>query len=242
LEKQFEKQYHILEKTHWWFLARRNMIKRVLEKYRKDISILEVGCSSGHLMREITKAGYQNIASIDISPDAVKMSRYNNCHHILQMDGSFLGFKKNTFDVIIASAILEHIENDIQTIQEWKRALKDHGDLIIFVPAFPILWSDHDILNKHFRRYRKKELLTLLRNNDFQIIRTSYWNFMLFSPLFVYRCFKKILPRKTEPRGDLNKMNTALNFLFYRLLIAENAYCERFNFPWGVSLFVIARK
>jgi SAM-dependent methyltransferase len=242
LEKKFEKKYHALEETNWWFRARRDMIRRIIAGYEPKTMFLEIGCSSGHLMKDAAQKGFFNFLGIDISSEAVKRSKENNAPFVLQMDGSRMGFKNNTFDVIIASAILEHIADDNQAMQEWQRVLKTGGDLIVFVPAFPSLWSDHDVVNRHFRRYRKRELVSLIQKNGFYIIKSSFWNFLLFSPVFVFRHYKKIFQKKSVPQGEFFNPGRFGNSLLSILLSLENVFLKYFSFPWGVSLFVIARK
>ena len=218
------------------------MIRRFIQVYDRKSTILEVGCSSGQMMKEANQKGFFNYIGIDISPEAAKRSKENSVLPVLQMDGSMLGFKNNTFDVVIASAILEHIADDAQAVQEWRRVLKKGGDLIVFVPAFPMLWGDHDVANKHFRRYKKREFLSLFQHSGFAITKLSYWNFVLFFPVFIFRNFKKILKTKPVPKGEFFHPGCLGNKWLHGLLYLENASLKNLSFPWGVSLFIIARK
>jgi len=221
LEKEFEKKYHSLEKSHWWFVSRRDIIGRIIKKYDKNVKILEIGCSSGQLINRLNRAGYRKIIGIDISSEAM-----NSCNN----------------NLIIASDILEHINNDVHTVREWKRVLKKSGDIITFVPAFCFLWSYHDIENKHFRRYNRCELLSLFKKNRLQIVRISYWNFLLFFPILVDRVVRKKIMKHSRSRSDLFKMNGIVNFFLSIMLMTENVFCNFFNLPVGLSLFIIAKK
>ncbi len=242
METKFEKKYHILEKTHWWFVARRDIIKKIVKKYDSHIKILEIGCSGGQLISILKKARYENIFGLDISDEAIKLCKRNGTKNVVQMKGSELGFKDNEFDLIIASDVLEHINDDSKAISEWKRVLKKAGNIITFVPAFRFLWSDHDVVNKHFRRYGRHEFLSLFETNELQVVRISYWNFLVFFPIAVERFFKNRRMKHKKPKEELFKMDKISNLFFLALLKIENIYCNFFNFPVGLSLFLIARK
>ncbi|MHA1343261.1 MAG: class I SAM-dependent methyltransferase [Promethearchaeota archaeon] len=240
MEPEFEKKYHSLEKELWWFVSRRNIIVRIVKKYKRNIKILEIGCASGQLISKLKRYNYKSVIGIDISKEAIKQCKNRNIENIICMDGSKLGFKNNEFDLIIASDILEHIYDDLHALNEWKRVLNKGGELILFVPAFNFLWSDHDILNKHFRRYNRRRLQILVEKCELKMIRISFWNFFLFFPIAIARWLKRIIKIKSD--GDLFKINKFANIFFVIILMVENTYCKFFNLPLGLSLFIIARK
>jgi ubiquinone/menaquinone biosynthesis C-methylase UbiE len=242
MEKEFEKKYHKLEKYHWWFISRRDLILRIIKQFEKKTKILEVGCSSGRLMIDLKKAKFNQVIGIDISHEAIHFCRKNNIKNIIQMDGSQLGFKGKEFDLIIASDILEHILDDHQAVSEWKRVLQEKGTILAFVPALNILWSNHDILNRHFRRYGNQQVKALFERNGLKIVRISYWNFSLFFPIFIKRAIIDKIIKPSKEKNDLFQMNKAINFFLYLLLALENSYCRLFNLPTGLSLFILARK
>lgn len=242
MEKAFEKKYHKLEKDHWWFVSRRDLILRIINPFENKTKILEIGCSSGQLMYALKKAKFNEVIGIDVSPEAIHFCRKNNIKNIVQMDGSKLGFKAKKFDLIIASDILEHILDDHQAVGEWKRVLKEEGTILAFVPALNILWSDHDAINRHFRRYSKQEVKALFEKNGLKIVRISYWNVSLFFPIFIKRAIIGKIIKPSKPKDDLFQMNKAINSFLCLLLALENLYCRLFNLPLGLSLFILARK
>ena len=184
MEENYERAYHSLEGIHWWFVARRDIIIKIIESliksHDKNIKILDIGCSGGQLLSSLYKKGFTNLWGIDISKNAIQHCIRKNLNNVYLMDCSELSFKNSEFDIIIASDVLEHVRDDEKAICEWQRVLKKDGFIICFVPAFPFLWSYHDIVNKHFRRYTSKNLSSLFNKNEFKIIRLSYWNILLF--------------------------------------------------------------
>lgn len=232
MEKEYEKKYHQLEIEYWWFVARRDIIKKILKKHPKNSKILEIGCSGGILMKELNGEGFANVSGLDISKEAIETAKRRGVKNVKVADAVKTGYKDKEFDIIIASDILEHIEDENKAVGEWKRLLKNNGTLIVFVPAFMSLWSKHDEINHHFRRYTNKKLVNVF-SNDFKIIRKGYWNFSLFFPMFLIR----IMQRERD-----NLKETSLNSLLITFLKLENFLIEKgIRFPVGISTFVIAK-
>ena len=134
MDIEYEQKYHQLEKKHWWFVSRRHIIFRLLNKYRqnKNTKILDIGCSGGVLIQDLKNKGYKNITGIDISQEGIDCCKRKNLQNVHTMDAGCTTFKDHTFDLIIASDVLEHIEDDQAALFEWSRLLNANGLLIIF--------------------------------------------------------------------------------------------------------------
>ncbi len=245
MDKDYVSLYHSLEESHWWFVGRRNMVWRLLKDLDRNLSILEVGCSGGPLMRLLQDKGFAKVTGIDISECSVELCRNLGETAVKVADGRATGFSNEQFDVVIASDVLEHIEDPAQGLTEWSRILRPKGILLVFVPAFQFLWSRHDEVNYHYRRYTKQEVVTLLEQTGFCIERSAYWNFCLFFPALLVRTMRRIFSRKqgeTEG-GDLTASGKIVNRILESVLKSENSLlASGLNFPVGLSLFAIARK
>jgi SAM-dependent methyltransferase len=242
MKLEFEKVYHELEQNHFWFKARRNYIVQELEKFDRDIKILDIGCSSGILLADLLKNGLkkENLFGIDISEIAINRCKQLGLENTFVMDAQNITLEEK-FDVIIASDCLEHLKDDEKALQNWNSLLVKEGIAYIFVPAFMLLWSEHDVVNMHFRRYTKRNLKEKILQNGFKIIRSGYWNFLLFFPLSITRISKRLLQNgKKEKIGDLTPNN--FNRLLFLLLSFENKLLNYFNFPIGVSTFCVVKK
>ena len=247
MNKGFEDTYHKLEEKHWWFVARRSVVKDLVAKYatNRDASILEIGCSGGPLMKELRACGFTDLTGIDISEDAIELCKKAQAGEAYVMDAQSPSFDAESFDLIIASDVLEHLEKAEVAVSAWHRLLKTNGTLIVFVPAFMFLWSEHDIVNRHFHRYRARELAKLLGDAEFEIRRTGYWNSMLFLPVAVLRLIRRCMPASSKglPDGDLKPVPNFLNRFLTMLLEVENSLIRAgFKLPCGVSVMVIATK
>ncbi|OGW33580.1 MAG: hypothetical protein A2X59_07800 [Nitrospirae bacterium GWC2_42_7] len=244
MEASYITRYHTLEDTHWWFLGRRDMIRRLIREFPKSSEILEVGCSGGPMMEILRDDGFTNITGIDINEKAVDICRKKGLNDVMLASGEDTGLEDQHFDVIIASDVIEHIQQETMALTEWKRILKKSGKLFIFVPAFNFLWSAHDTANIHYRRYSKKSLAEILQSSGFIIERISYWNFILFFPVCIARLFQRIFCKSGNKRGgQLHRSNSLINKILESIIKFENTYLDSGkNLPVGISLFAIAKK
>jgi SAM-dependent methyltransferase len=243
MDKKFEGKCHDIEERYWWFLARRDMISRIVSAYDKRSKILDIGCSSGALIEVLKMKGYGDICGIDISEKAIGLCRKRGAESAFVMDGTDLGFEDGEFDIVITSDVLEHIEEDSLALAEWNRVLKPGGKLIVFAPALRFLWSEHDEVNHHRRRYSAPELVRLLKAANFRVCRSSYWNLSLFFPASLVRIFQRIFfGRRRVKKDQFYNVNPVFNMLLTKLLVFENRICAKTGFPFGVSVYAIAAK
>lgn len=244
MDKEFENAYHRYENHHFWFRGRRDAILRLTKKYPRDISILDIGCSSGLLLESMQKVGFEkaNLYGIDISSEAIYNCREKGLLNCTLDNAERPVTLQQKFDLIIASDCLEHLENDEDSLKKWSGLLKEKGTLIVFVPAYEFLWSRHDEVNFHFRRYTKSLLKKLIKKTDLRLVKCSYWNTILFLPIAVFRILSKFFePSKTDNNGNIFNL-PILNSFFYNILKAENKIINHFDFPFGVSVFCVAEK
>lgn len=243
MKENYEKIYHDVETNHWWFKSRRKYLIDLLKNTPKNSKILDIGCSSGILLKDLEDNGFapENLFGIDISEKAIANCKRNQLANTFVMDAQNITLNE-TFDVIIASDCLEHLQEDEKALKNWKSLLKSNGTMYVFVPAFSFLWSYHDTINHHFRRYTKRELKTKLQQQDFIITRASYWNFMLFFPILIIRKITNLFKQDKPNKGDLKIERTIVNSLLLNLLLIENKLLKHLNFPFGISVFCIVTK
>jgi SAM-dependent methyltransferase len=246
MKDEYEQRYHRLEENHWWMRARRQICRGLVCRMnpKRDLRILEIGCSGGLLLRELRQQGYEHVTGIDISPAAVERCRARGIKDVHVMDAQRLTFENGQFDALIASDVLEHLSDDVQALREWRRILTPNGSLLVFVPAFPLLWSEHDEANQHYRRYRRADLRQRLHDSGFVVERSSYWIFSLFLSVLLVRLLKRLWRRKkgAVERPDLFKTPALIDWMLSLLLGWENWCLERgLNWPFGVSVMAVAR-
>lgn len=233
----YEEMYEF-EKKFWWWVGKRNIVKKFLDILNlNSANILDAGCGAGlnlNLLRD-----YGTVIGLDFSDDAIKFCKMNNNERYIKGNAMEMPFKSNTFDLIIALDILEHLD-DKKALKEFNRILKKNGSLIITVPAFKFLWSKHDEALHHKIRYNKDQLQNMLQFNGFAIEKISYWNFFLFLPIIAMRFLKKMI--KEEIETDFKELPNIVNRLFTSVLIFENLIILHSVLPFGLSIFCLCKK
>jgi 2-polyprenyl-3-methyl-5-hydroxy-6-metoxy-1,4-benzoquinol methylase len=243
MRKNYEKIYHDVETNHWWFKSRRNYLMDLLKNASKDSKILDIGCSSGIFLKDLEKLGFNpnNLFGIDISKKAISNCKKSGLQNTFVMDAQEINLKEQ-FDIIIASDCLEHLQEDEKALQNWKTLLKPNGTMYVFVPAFTSLWSYHDTINQHFRRYTKNQLKRKLEKQGLKIQKASYWNFLLFLPVYSFRRISGLFKNKNSGDSDIQMSNGFINNSLLNLMNLENKLLKHLNFPFGISVFCIVTK
>lgn len=243
MKEFFEKKYHDVETEHWWFKSRRKYLLDLIKTAHRDSKILDIGCSSGVFLKDLEAIGFKakNLYGVDISENAIKNCKSNDITNAFVMDAQHITLTEK-FDIIVSSDCLEHLEDDKKALKNWNSLLKIGGTLYVFVPAFKSLWSYHDEVNMHFRRYKKEELKSKLLNENLEIIKSSYWNFTLFAPVYAFRKLSTVMQNNKTGESDITIGNHFINGVLLNLLIMENKLLKFISFPFGVSTYCIAKK
>jgi ubiquinone/menaquinone biosynthesis C-methylase UbiE len=240
----FAERYLAVEETQWWCKARREAVADLVRRTTpaRTARMLEIGCSGGVLLRDLGAAGYRDLHGIDISEAAIAAARRRGFTRVSQMDATRLTFDDGSFDLVIASDVLEHIEDDISALKEWRRVLSSRGKLIVFVPAFQALWSSHDKANDHVRRYSGSQLRHALEEAGFNIERLSCWNMTLAVPGLLLSLLERILPGspRDSDTGGLVQPVEPVNAALHQIIAVENKTLRYVNLPFGASVFAIA--
>lgn len=242
MEIEYEKRYHEVESENWWFVSRRRYLLDLLKNESKDCKVLDIGCSSGIFLNDLEQLEFkkENLFGIDISEKAIANCKKNGIQNAFVMDAQKISLSEK-FDIIVASDCLEHLRDDTAAIKNWTTLLKTGGKLYVFVPAFQSLWSKHDEVNMHYRRYTNKELKSKLITENLTILKSSYWNFFLFIPLYFFRKIDAVVSRNKKKEGQIID-GKITNSILLKLLLFENKLLKYINFPFGVSTFCIAEK
>lgn len=245
MDPTYEDKRRRLEAGYWLFRARRELLIALICRSGgcPGSKILDAGCGGGLLISFLQKKGFKNISGIDTGKAMIELCRERGLMNVSRQDCTGTVFDDELFDIIVAADVLEHLEDDAVALREWKRILKKNGKLIITVPAFNFLWSHHDEVCHHYRRYSKPALIHALSVANFSIERVSFWNFFLFFPLCLMKILQKIFSRDKVRQSDrLYELNPLINTLLLRLLRLENRLLGWIDFPVGISICAVARK
>ena len=176
---------------------------------------------------------------VDVSDDALEFCKSKGLKVHKGLAES-LPFADESFDIATALDVVEHLDDDIAGLKEMHRVLKRGGKTLIFVPAFMWLWGVQDDVSNHRIRYTKKQIVERLEKAGFTIERATYANITFFAPILGGRTLMKLTGIKPESENNVNV--SALNGVFGKLFGAEKFWLKNFNFPFGVSIVIVAEK
>ncbi len=250
MDKGYFKDYYTLERSHWWFLGRLEILiavlkKKVLPSTDKKISILNVGVATG--ATSLALQPYGEVTSVEYDAECCKFLKENLKMDVINASMTSLPFADKSFDIVCAFDVIEHIEEDELALKEAYRVLKDGGKLYITVPMNMSLWSDHDVINHHFRRYSSEGLKDVIVNAGFKITYISFFNAILFLPIYLVRLLSSLKKKKSDalPESDFNGLNTNkfINTILLNVLKVEKiALNSGIRFGFGVSKIMIGSK
>ncbi|HET7720343.1 MAG TPA: glycosyltransferase, partial [Acidimicrobiales bacterium] len=173
------------EMGHWWYVAKRRLIAKYWPALPSTARCLDVGCGGGAVLLEAGK--FVHAFGVDLSPQALHHGQGEGLSRLARADASALPFESGSFSIAAALDVLEHHPHPERLLEEVRRVLTPQGTLIITVPAFQTLWSEHDEINQHKRRYRAGQLSRLVEEAGFDLERVSYCNTALFVPVLAVR-------------------------------------------------------
>lgn len=234
---------HRLEDSYWWFVGRHHLIQTFLwEKYgaQNRLTVLDIGCGTGAMSRKLSRWG--TVVSADFSPLALSFSRRRNLTRLCAADAMRLPFQEASFDLVIALDILEHLPDDAAALCEVHRVLKPGGRILATVPAYPSLWSGHDVALMHFRRYVAREVRQRFAAAGLRVEKLSYAMTLLYPIVWLVRRWSRLCGQNAPPKASLVPVPGFANRLLVGLLAVENALIRRINMPFGVTVFCMAER
>lgn len=229
-----------IEKSHWWFLVRSALFAKYLKASNKNSAILDVGSGPGNNLRMLKNLGFKNYQGFDSSPIAKKFCEEKKLGEVLIGDISCPDLPNNFYDFVLATDLLEHVEQDFLALKQIARILKPSGKLIITVPCFEILWGFHDEASHHKRRYLLAEIKSKVEASQMKVLKFYYFNFFLFLPILVFRKLTKFFGIRVKSESYVNSkfLNKFLRILFS----IDVSLAQKIKFPFGVSAFILAVK
>jgi SAM-dependent methyltransferase len=231
-----------LDESYWWFVGRRAIVEGVLRRFAKRSRVVvDAGCGSGRNMQLL--AHYSDwVMGFDRSPLALELAASHGLP-IACADAEAIPLADSSVDLISALDLLEHTDDDMRALEEFNRVLQPEGSLLVAVPAYRFLWSEHDEALMHRRRYVASELHVKLTCAGFRVLKRSYAVFFAFLPIVFYRLFRGLFPKDPlAPKASYVKLPAFLNKLLILFLRVEAWLMGAVNLPWGTSIIVLAQK
>lgn len=230
------------EETHWWFAGRRRIIESFVENICRDAQgrprILDVGCGTGANLELLGQ--YGDAEGVDVSIDALDFCRARRLKYVRQGAAEHLPYDDESFDLVTALDVIEHLDDDAAALGEMRRVLRRGGRALLFVPAFMFLWGVQDDISHHRRRYTLPGIKRVVHRAGFEVERATYANISFFAPILLGRLLMRASGLRPASENNLNI--AAFNGAFGRVLGAESSLLRRMNLPFGVSAVCVARR
>ena len=197
--------------------------------------ILDVGCGDGLLFDRLERYGCVD----GLEPDAELIGDGPHRARILHraLDAEFTA--EEAYDLVVALDVLEHVADDAGALGALYNAMRPGARLLITVPALPLLWSRHDVVNEHYRRYTASSLRAVLENAGFRIDDLRYLYAWTVLPMLVRRL---VAPADGDRRYEVGVPVRPVNAILTALSRAEHAIGARLRWPIGSSLLATARR
>jgi SAM-dependent methyltransferase len=239
MERSVYREMAELDQRHWWYRARREVLADLIRREAMppaNARILEIGCGTGHNL-EMLKA-FGDVDALELDDEARTIAEKRLGRSVMSAPLPELeGVRDGEYDLIAALDVIEHIDDDRGALAAIAAKLRKGGRFMMTVPAHPWMWSAHDVVNHHKRRYSKASLKRLIEGSPLELKKLGYFNSLLF-PLAVAERLSSKIRGKDDPKVKLPPapLNSALRAVFS----AERHLVGRLPLPPGLSLFAVA--
>ncbi len=229
--------YRDLYERHWWWRSREEHLvdlMRTMYPGRDDLAIMDVGCGDGLFFDALLEFGTPE----GIEPTAAMLSDRPKPGTIYEvpLDEDFQPDKQ--YDLVLMLDVVEHIDDDLGFLRNAKRLLKPNGKMVITVPAFNLIWTAHDDLNHHKRRYTKSMMLSVANEAGLRVRSMKYFDQWTFPAKMAIRLKERLLPNPNPRPPEVPQ--EWLNTLLTRICRFEHKTVGRLPLGFGSSLLVIA--
>lgn len=243
-----------VDQRHWWFLARRRILRDVLACVLppdRESIVIDVGCGTGANIAAL--ANDYRCIGIDTSADAIEFARkrFPNVQFIAGLAPQDLGEAAATCRAMLLMDVLEHVEDDRAVLAPIVQAMPAGAILLITVPADMRLWSAHDEGLLHYRRYDESMMLRLCSGLPLELIAMTHFCSRLYPLARLSRSLGRVRDRLLPPRDawDMRVPASPLNRVMERVFEGESSRLVEFvrgrrreGFRHGVSLLAMLRR
>jgi SAM-dependent methyltransferase len=239
MERVVYEQMAELDQRHWWYRARREVLAALIRRSvrpPRNARILEIGCGTGHNLAMLGEFG--KVDALELDEEARALAEKRLGREVMSAPlPELAGVRDRHYDLIGAFDVIEHIDDDRAALASIAARLKPGGRLVVTVPAHQWMWSAHDVVNHHKRRYSKRALKQLIHASPLRLEAIGHFNSLLFPVAVAQRLASKLAGKED---ADLKLPPAPLNTALERTFAAERHLIGRLPLPPGLSLFAVA--
>ncbi|SDA34724.1 class I SAM-dependent methyltransferase [Sphingomonas sp. NFR15] len=227
------------DSTHWWYRARRDILADFLARegnLPKDARILEIGCGTGHNLPMLAQFGTVEAIEIDPAAREIASQRLGKPVGAAPLP-TLTGVERGAYDLIAVLDVVEHIEDDVAALKAMAECLKPGGKILITVPAHQWMWSAHDTVNHHHRRYSKASLAKAIGAAGLKARKLGYFNSLLFPLAAASRIAGRLTGKDDSDDSPPPKL---VNSVFETVFRLERHLVGRVPLTPGVSIVTLA--
>lgn len=233
--------YEGFEDDQWWFVGKRRLVRALLGAEDPRGRLLDLGCGMGGVLREL--GGAATCFGTDRSAYALRVCRDKGATRLARADLAAAPFRSAAFDTVLALDVIEHLDDDVGFLRQAGALLAPGAHFVIVVPAFPLLWSQHDETFQHRRRYTARSLETAVRAAGLSPRRITHLHALIFPVALVWRVASRTLGLgRVAPKHDFWPIPRWLNRLLAGAYRFEARWLARFDLPFGVSVACVATR
>jgi SAM-dependent methyltransferase len=235
-----------VEDRHWWFVANHERFLNLLQ--RKNIlkdgaAVLDAGCGTGKWLERLKNAGNISETGIDYEEKALEYAASRGMLNLQLGDVNQRIFAESSFDLVTSFDVICNANvGDTAAIKNFHTCLKPSAYLLLSVPAYQFLHSRHDEVVHQNKRYTRKQVKWLLKNNDFEVVKISYCMCLLFPIALLKRISDKLFAAKHADHNEVKMPLGFINKFFLGVMRFENLLLRYICLPFGLSVYVLARK
>jgi SAM-dependent methyltransferase len=230
----------------WWYRGLRRLVVRSLARHLSAAGpplIVDVGCGTGGTFRAV-RAALPRIryVGLDLEPKALEHCQAQGIGRLVQASASDVPLRSQSAHALVCLDVLCYRGVDpAAALRRFFEVLKPGGVLVVNLPAFKSLRGEHDLAVGIARRFRAPELQALCQQAGFDILLLSYWNAVLYLPLWVWRRLSR-RAGEAQATSDTARSPRWLNPLLTGLVLSEVGLIRWLRWPCGSSVFVVARR
>jgi SAM-dependent methyltransferase len=247
MDEVYERRTHEIEDDHWWYRGRRRVIEEALAGLGLSgpLDILDAGCGSGRNMVDLARLG--TVTGLELADASVARARSRGVGEVVQATLEEMPFGAGSFDLAVSFDVIEHLDDDRRALAELRRVVRPGGLLVVTVPAYQWLWSEHDVVNHHRRRYTRRTLVAAAEDAGWETVSTTHFNGLLLPAAVVHRGLLRLrrggVTDPAEAVSDLERTSPLLNRMLERPLALEARLIgSGRRLPCGLSLLAVFRQ